>query len=168
MARSNASSPSELTNKYFELLSGSRVPNWHRENQNSCQFGTTDRNFSLIRLPFLSPHEFLYWPPRTYPRLISRDRLGLPAVRPVTAQSTRTISSKRNTSLRFWHVSCLYLSMNSTLTKPTESAEIITRSTFMVCVVDDEPAMVEMLVASLRSLGYDAVGTTTRWKRLLT
>lgn len=29
----------------------------------------------------------------------------------------------------------------------------------MVCVVDDEPAIVEMLLESLRALGYDAVGT---------
>jgi len=49
--------------------------------------------------------------------------------------------------------------MNSTLTAPVESAEITSRNAFMVCVVDDEPAMVEMLLASLRSLGYDAVGT---------
>jgi DNA-binding NtrC family response regulator len=49
--------------------------------------------------------------------------------------------------------------MNSTFTKPIESAERNTRSTFMVCVVDDEPAIVEMLLESLRALGYDAVGT---------
>jgi hypothetical protein len=42
--------------------------------------------------------------------------------------------------------------MNSTLTKPAESAEITTRNAFLVCVVDDEPAMVSMLLASLRSL----------------
>jgi DNA-binding NtrC family response regulator len=49
--------------------------------------------------------------------------------------------------------------MNSTLTKPVESTDIATRSAFMVCVVDDEPAMVDMLLASLSSLGYDAIGT---------
>jgi FixJ family two-component response regulator len=49
--------------------------------------------------------------------------------------------------------------MNSTFTAPVESAEITARNAFMVCVVDDEPAMVEMLLASLRSLGYDAIGT---------
>ncbi len=49
--------------------------------------------------------------------------------------------------------------MNSTLAKPTESTERNTRTGFMVCVVDDEPAMVEMLLESLRVLGYDAVGT---------
>jgi DNA-binding NtrC family response regulator len=49
--------------------------------------------------------------------------------------------------------------MNSTLAVPAETTDLTTRNTFMVCVVDDEPAMVEMLLVSLRSLGYDAIGT---------
>jgi two-component system response regulator HydG len=50
--------------------------------------------------------------------------------------------------------------MSSTLTKPAELEEQTSHASFIVCVVDDEPAMVDMLLSSLRALGYDAVGTS--------
>ena len=50
--------------------------------------------------------------------------------------------------------------MSSTLTKPSESIASTTNSNFLVCVVDDEPAMVELLRDSVRTLGYDVIGTS--------
>ena len=50
--------------------------------------------------------------------------------------------------------------MSSTLTKPSEPSTRVVTSNFLVCVVDDEPAMVEMLRDSVRTLGYDALGTS--------
>jgi DNA-binding NtrC family response regulator len=49
--------------------------------------------------------------------------------------------------------------MSSTLTKVSGSPLNGGSSSFLVCVVDDEPAMVDVVRESLRALGYDAIGT---------
>jgi DNA-binding NtrC family response regulator len=49
--------------------------------------------------------------------------------------------------------------MTQTLTKTSEPIERAAHAGFMICVVDDEQDSVDMLVETLRTLGYDAVGT---------
>ena len=50
----------------------------------------------------------------------------------------------------------------NTLTAPSKAGHFVSGSTddsMTVCVLDDEPGMVEMLQESIRCLGYSSIGT---------
>jgi DNA-binding NtrC family response regulator len=66
--------------------------------------------------------------------------------------------AQRNTLLPFG----IPLAMNSrmTQTQTKDNVESRAHSSFLTCVVDDDPAMLESLLETMRSLGYDAIGTT--------
>ena len=52
--------------------------------------------------------------------------------------------------------------MNTTMTAPTKQGRMVSGSSedaLTVCVLDDEPGMVEMLQESLRCLGFGSIGT---------
>jgi DNA-binding NtrC family response regulator len=57
----------------------------------------------------------------------------------------------------------IILALNSRMdqTQAKNTVEIRTHSSFLTCVVDDDPAMLETLLDTLRTLGYDAIGTTS-------
>ena len=51
----------------------------------------------------------------------------------------------------------------NTLTVPTKAGHFVSGSSedsMTVCVLDDEPGMVDMLQESLRCLGYNSIGTS--------
>jgi len=50
--------------------------------------------------------------------------------------------------------------MAHTLAVPSDSSEKTKHANFLVCVVDDDQDSVDVLLATLHSLGYDAIGTT--------
>jgi DNA-binding NtrC family response regulator len=52
----------------------------------------------------------------------------------------------------------MYSRMSQTQAKVP--AETLTHSTFLTCVVDDDPVALEAMLETLRTLGYDAIGTT--------
>jgi DNA-binding NtrC family response regulator len=63
-----------------------------------------------------------------------------------------------NTLLPFGIPLAMYSRMAQTQTK--DNVESRAHSSFLTCVVDDDPALLESLLETMRTLGYDAVGTT--------
>src|ERR1700736_5262749 len=64
-------------------------------------------------------------------------------------------------ALRFWHYLAHDPCMN-TMTAPAKEGHLVLGSSedaLTVCVLDDEPGMVEMLQESLRCLGFNSIGT---------